>query len=791
MAAAAPPETALPAAAGPACEDEEEDEEQCRICRLPAEADRPLRHPCACHGSIRFVHDDCQLRWMAIRRLHRCEVCKRPISTCLLYAADAPARLSVSEFMLGAPNRIMGLLLPLFFAICVVRDSFIRLTTLWTWRLMLARTFAQVHHLLSTSFSTTSVIASIAIWVVCANKVAPFAVAPFARWVERLEARRHGFRGFDGLQVLALVAVEVSSLVLTVDMVLAFIFGFLPFSLGRMILWCVSCFNFGNVDEVDSYTSTASILLFGYGFIFSVGVTFAGLCTFCQYLVGERLMIVIFLTSLCGIFFRGIVYLITLGNTCLNLLNILILHPLLIGWLLDICTSKMFDATMSERFKLLIASSIASNALHWLVGNIILSLRPKLSKLLHQILRPGVTIPFVHHNVREPFYIFYFKKLPGLFVDIIFIVLVILVPVKIAVQLAPGVFPLDITYFDRPAKGAPFWQGLLYCAESLSGIHHMKFLIGNTVLYLKWLVERVTLYWFVTAGGALGNNVTQKDQYRSSDEVNDKRRYVAVGTRVVLAWLTVVIFSCAMLLFSISVGRRFLFAIPQLPVAGRLKSNDLFAFTVGFCIISTIIAVARDSFACMVSGGTRLLALEMHLLFFIWIFIIPLLTGLLVDLLLLSPFIGPDDDVPALGFFCTWLLGRVLQNIASNLAPGFGLFLPFMAYFIDESWDGEICLAREVLTSVRLIWLLEDELMPVATKLLTALVVPYVLAKGIFPRLGYSVAVNSTVYRFAWLGSLTFCVLCCLAKVFCIKLHDSIRDDHYVTGKRLEDVDSS
>jgi E3 ubiquitin-protein ligase MARCH6 len=177
----------------------------------------------------------------------------------------------------------------------------------------------------------------------------------------------------------------LSNQVLTVDMVLAFIFGFLPFSLGRMILWCVSCFNFGNVDEVDSYTSTASILLFGYGFIFSVGVTFAGLCTFCQYLVGERLMIVIFLTSLCGIFFRGIVYLITLGNTCLNLLNILILHPLLIGWLLDICTSKMFDATMSERFKLLIASSIASNALHWLLGNIILSVRPKLSKLLHQV----------------------------------------------------------------------------------------------------------------------------------------------------------------------------------------------------------------------------------------------------------------------------------------------------------------------------------------------------------------------------------------------------------------------
>ncbi|CAM0880841.1 unnamed protein product [Alopecurus aequalis] len=657
------------------------------------------------------------------------------------------------------------------------------------------RTFAELHHLFSISFSTTSIIALIALWVVFAHKVAPFAVAPFARWVARLEARRHGFRGFDGLQFLALVAVEGSLLVLVVDMVLACVFGFLPFSLGRMILWCVSCFNFGIVDEADSYTSTASVLLLGYGFIFSVGVTFAGLYNFCQYLTGERLMVAILFTSLCGISFRGIVYLITLANTSLNPLNIIILHPMLIGWLLDICTSKLFGATMSERFKLLIASSIASSALHWLVGHIILSLRPKLSKLLHQILRPGVTIPFVHHNVHEPFYKFYFKKLPGLFVDIIFIVLVILVPVKIAVQMAPEVFPLDITYFDRPAKGTPFLQGLRYCAELLSGIQHMKFLIGNTVLYLEWLVERVTLYCFVTAGEVLGNNVAPKDHYCSNDEVNDKRRSAAVGTmpRVVLAWLTVVIFSSAMLLFSISVGRRFLFVIPQLPVSGRLKSNDLFAIAVGFCIISTIIATARDSFACMISGETRFLALEMHLLFFIWIFIIPLSMGLLVDLLLLSPFIGPDDDVPALGFFCTWFLGRVLQNIANNLVPWERLdpFFPFIAYFIDETWDGEIFLAREALASDRLIWLLEDELMPVATKLLTALGVPYMLAKGIFPRLGYSVAVNSTVYRFAWLGSLTFCVLCCLAKVFCVKLHDSIRDDRYIIGRRLEDVADS
>jgi E3 ubiquitin-protein ligase MARCH6 len=148
----------------------------------------------------------------------------------------------------------------------------------------------------------------------------------------------------------------------------------------------MSCFSFGIADELDSYTSTASILLVGYRFIFSAGVTFAGLSTFRQYLTGGRLMIASFFTSPRGTFYRGIVYLITLANIFLNFLNPIILEPLLFGWLLDICTSKMFGATMSERFKLLTASSFASNALHWLIGfTIIPGIRPKLSRILHQV----------------------------------------------------------------------------------------------------------------------------------------------------------------------------------------------------------------------------------------------------------------------------------------------------------------------------------------------------------------------------------------------------------------------
>lgn len=109
---------------------------------------------------------------------------------------------------------------------------------------------------------------------------------------------------------------------------------------------------------------------------------------------------------------------------------------------------------------------------------------------------------------------------------------------------------------------------------------------------------------------------------------------------VVLVWLTIVVFSFVLLVVPVSVGRALLFAIPQLPVAGALKSNgndrspkltrpmlwikfiyvrffgltcayfpsDLFAFAVGFCILSTIIAASRDAFAYVTSGRTRLLS---------------------------------------------------------------------------------------------------------------------------------------------------------------------------------------
>ncbi|KAL8227819.1 hypothetical protein R6Q57_015403 [Mikania cordata] len=40
---------------------DDDEEDVWRICRNPRDADNPLRYPCACSGSIEYVHEDCLL----------------------------------------------------------------------------------------------------------------------------------------------------------------------------------------------------------------------------------------------------------------------------------------------------------------------------------------------------------------------------------------------------------------------------------------------------------------------------------------------------------------------------------------------------------------------------------------------------------------------------------------------------------------------------------------------------------------------------------------------------------
>ncbi|KAJ7483185.1 hypothetical protein FB451DRAFT_1233627 [Mycena latifolia] len=72
---------------------EAEEQDTCRICSAPAEAEQPLFYPCKCSGTIRYIHQDCLTTWLAHSKKKTCDVCKHPYSFTKVYATDMPTRL--------------------------------------------------------------------------------------------------------------------------------------------------------------------------------------------------------------------------------------------------------------------------------------------------------------------------------------------------------------------------------------------------------------------------------------------------------------------------------------------------------------------------------------------------------------------------------------------------------------------------------------------------------------------------------------------------------------------------
>jgi len=113
----------------------DEEEEECRVCRGPAEEEyvlqcllkslglytpnltrchsQPLFHPCQCSGSIGLVHQDCLQQWLAVQRTQRCELCGVHYQFEPQYAPHAPITLSWHSVIWGLVRQSLTTWMPL------------------------------------------------------------------------------------------------------------------------------------------------------------------------------------------------------------------------------------------------------------------------------------------------------------------------------------------------------------------------------------------------------------------------------------------------------------------------------------------------------------------------------------------------------------------------------------------------------------------------------------------------------------------------------------------------------
>ncbi|KAL3614233.1 putative E3 ubiquitin ligase sud1 [Castilleja foliolosa] len=519
--------------------------------------------------------------------------------------------------------------------------------------------------------------------------------------------------------------------------------------------------------------------------------------------------------------------------------------PLMCGWWLDVCTIRMFGKSISQRVEFFSVSPLASSLVHWVVGIVYMLQISIFVSLLRGVLRNGVLYflrdpadpnynPF-RDLIDDPVHKHARRVLLSVAVYGSLIVMLVFLPVKLAMRMVPSIFPLDISVSD-PFTEIPA-DMLLFQICIPFAIEHFK---------LRHTLKSLLRYWFTAVGWALGltdfllpkpednggNDNGNGDVGRhergqaqavgherllaledvnrarhavenansvevDTDEPADPDRWafvIRIVLLLVVAWMTLLVFNSALIIVPISLGRALFNALPLLPITHGIKCNDLYSFVIGSYVIWTGLAGARYCVDLIRTRRTRLLLnqiwkwcgiiIKSFVLLSIWIFVIPVLIGLLFELLVIVPMRVPVDESPVFLLYQDWALGLIFLKIWTRM-----VMLDHMMPLMDDSWRVKFERVREDgFSRLQGFWVLREIVFPIIMKLLTALCVPYVLSRGVFPIFGYPLVVNSAVYRFAWLGCLIFSSVCFCAKRFHVwftNLHNSIRDDRYLIGRRL------
>ncbi|KAF5178097.1 E3 ubiquitin-protein ligase march6 [Thalictrum thalictroides] len=596
-----------------------------------------------------------------------------------------------------------------------------------------------------------------------------------------------------------------------------------------------------------SRLSDVTTLAVGYMFQMLLVVLYLGVIALIRYTRGEPLTMGRFyglasiaeaIPSLVRQFLAAMRHLMTMIKVAFLLVIELGVFPLMCGWWLDVCTIRMLGKTIPQRVEFFSSSPLASSLLHWIVGIVYMLQISIFVSLLRGVLRSGVLYflrdpadpnynPF-RDLIDDPVHKHARRVLLSVAVYGSLIVVLVFLPVKFAMRLAPTVFPLDVSVSD-PFTEIPA-DMLLFQICIPFAIEHFK---------LRTTIKALLRQWFTAVGWALGltdfllprpeetgrqeagneegndrlrdaalmaaevqdrvmltsGNADDTEEYDAEEHTDSEYGFILrIVLLLILAWMTLLLCNAALIVFPISLGRALFSTIPLLPITHGIKCNDLYSFIIGSYAIWAIVAGARY---CIEHVKTRragillnriwkwsAIVLKSSGLLAIWIFVIPVLIGLLFELLVIVPMRVPVDESPVFLLYQDWALGLIFLKIWTRL-----VMLDHMTPLANESWRMKFERVREDgFSRLRGLWVMQEIVIPIVMKLLTALCVPYVFARGLFPVLGYPLIVNSAVYRFAWVGCLSFSSLLFCAKRFHVwftNLHNSIRDDRYLIGRRL------
>uniref|UniRef100_A0A8I3WIM0 RING-type E3 ubiquitin transferase n=1 Tax=Callithrix jacchus TaxID=9483 RepID=A0A8I3WIM0_CALJA len=461
--------------------------------------------------------------------------------------------------------------------------------------------------------------------------------------------------------------------------------------------------------------------------------------------------------------------------------------PLICGWWLDICSLEMFDATLKDRELSFQSAPGTTMFLHWLVGMVYVFYFASFILLLREVLRPGVLWFLRNLNdpdfnpVQEMIHLPIYRHLRRFILSVIvfgsIVLLMLWLPIRIIKSLLPNFLPYNVMlYSDAPVSELSL--ELLLLQVVLPALLEQ----GHTRQWLKGLVRA----WTMTAGYLLDlhsyllgdqeeNENSANQQVNNNQHARNNNAIPVVGEGLHAAHQAIlqqggpvgfqpyrrplnfplrifllIVFMCITLLIASLICL-------TLPVfagrwlmsfwTGTAKIHELYTAACGLYVCWLTIRAVTVLVAWMPQGRRvifqkvkewSLMIMKTLIVAVLLAGVVPLLLGLLFELVIVAPLRVPLDQTPLFYPWQDWALGVLHAKIIAAIT------------LMGPQWWLKTVIEQVYANGIRNIdlhYIVRKLAAPVISVLLLSLCVPYVIASGVVPLLGVTAEMQNLVHR--------------------------------------------
>uniref|UniRef100_A0A8C8FZU2 E3 ubiquitin-protein ligase MARCHF6 n=1 Tax=Oncorhynchus tshawytscha TaxID=74940 RepID=A0A8C8FZU2_ONCTS len=575
--------------------------------------------------------------------------------------------------------------------------------------------------------------------------------------------------GLDG----SLVFLEHVFWVVSLNTLFILVFAFCPYHIGH---FSVVGLGFENNVQASHFEGLITTIV-GYIFLAMTLILCHGLAALVRFQRSRHLL--------------GVCYIVV--KVSLLVVVEIGVFPVICGWWLDICSLEMFDASLKDRELSFESAPGTTMFLHWLVGMVYVFYFASFILLLREVLRPGVLWFLRNLNdpdfnpVQEMIHLPIYRHLRRLILSVVvfgsIVLLMLWLPIRTIKFILPAFLPYNVMlYSDAPVSELSL--ELLLLQVVLPALLEQ----GHTRQWLKGLVRA----WTVTAGYLLDlHSYLLGDQEENDDDADQQANNNLQGRNNNAIPDGLHAAHQAILQQGGPVG----FQPYHQPIKFSFRVSHDYNLHIVACLIHELYTAACGLYVCWLSiraitvllawmpQGRRVILLKVQewtlmilktvVVAVLLVGAIPLLLGLLFELVIVAPLRVPLDQTPLFYPWQDWALGVLHAKIIAAIT------------LMGPQWWLKTVIEQVYANGIRNIdlhFIIRKLAAPVICVLLLSLCVPYVISAGVTMEMQN--LVQRRIYPLLVMVVMLVGILSFQIRQF-KRLYEHIKNDKYLVGQRL------